>query len=544
MPRRRRLIQALSLALFLGLLGRAAPPLAESFPPVDFFLRLDPLAALALPLAARQFLAALWPGLAVLGTALVAGRLFCGYVCPLGTTLDLARALGHKIIPPRAAPAAGDPRPGLRGLKYLLLAAILGAAALGVNLAFWAAPMPLITRFYALLVHPLALLAGGAGLDLSRDLLGGSFWPLPDSLALVPRRYATLGFVLFFFGALFGLERLRPRFWCRYLCPAGALLGLCSRRPWRRRQVAACRHCGRCASVCPTGAPGPPDYLAPPAECLACQNCVNLCPAGAVSFGPGSAAPPLPGPGLSRRHFLAAGAGGLALAAAGLSGPYSLLKIGATGAIRPSRGLRPPGAKPEPEFLALCLRCGECLKVCPTNGLQAAWLEAGPDGLFSPVLLPRRGPCEPECRACGQVCPTGAILKLPLAEKYRAKVGTAVVLMENCLAWADGRSCVVCQEVCPYGAVRTLPVPGSGVHGPKVTSNKCFGCGYCEHFCPVALPAVVVRPHGALRLSRGPYRPAAEAAGLDLTPTSQVPAQAGPDEDFSQDRLPPGFTDL
>ena len=53
------------------------------------------------------------------------------------------------------------------------------------------------------------------------------------------------------------------------------------------------------------------------------------------------------------------------------------------------------------------------MKVCPTNGLQPTWLDAGVAGMFSPILASRRGPCEPDCNACGPVCPTGAITPPP-----------------------------------------------------------------------------------------------------------------------------------
>ena len=185
--RLRRVIQTASLLLFLGLLGLTVSPLPNLPLPADLFLRLDPLAAVVLPAAVRQWIPSLAPGLAILVLAFFAGRIFCGYLCPMGTTLDLARTL----LPGRsgARPAVS---PRLRHAKYLLLAGILGAALLGVNAAFWTAPISLITRLYALVVHPVLLLAGNEGLAQARPLFERLDWTALSYWQIAPRRFDTL----------------------------------------------------------------------------------------------------------------------------------------------------------------------------------------------------------------------------------------------------------------------------------------------------------------------------------------------------------------
>jgi ferredoxin len=135
------------------------------------------------------------------------------------------------------------------------------------------------------------------------------------------------------------------------------------------------------------------------------------------------------------------------------------------------------------------------MRVCIANGLQPAISEAGIQGVWSPVMVPRIGYCEYNCSLCGQVCPTGAIKKLPLEEKTKVRIGLAEVNRTRCLPWIGASECIVCEEHCPTPEkaikLRTEELEGKTFKKPYVDENLCIGCGVCETKCPLIDKAAI-----------------------------------------------------
>jgi ferredoxin len=449
----------------------------------ESILLIDPLVAISTAIAAKTWVWSLIFAGGILLAAVLVPRGFCGFICPLGTVIDLFDwAIGKRVTRFRV------PDDGWWvHIKYYLLAGVLLCSLFGVLVSGYVAAIPVVTRAFIFLADPMQT-ASVRGWHNVPPLNAGHF--------------VSIG--LFF--VVLGLGFFKPRFWCKYVCPSGAVFSVGNLfRVSERKVESSCIHCNKCVEICPFDAIKP-DFTTRTTDCTLCQTCGGVCPTHAIKFVERwngydlkvENDPPTHETALGRRGFvsLVAGSAAAIVGAVGMTAATKAFgaRIGADDSLLP---VRPPGSVPEREFLEMCIRCGECFKACPNNVLQPLAFQQGLEGLWTPAVHADWAGCESSCNACGQVCPTGAIRALPLEEKKVARMGLALVNQSTCLPYAGREACQLCVDECNAASYRAiefirvgtetdelgLPVEGSGFLAPLVRDDLCVGCGLCQTRC-------------------------------------------------------------
>jgi len=462
------------------------------------------------------------------GFALVAGRVYCSALCPLGILQDvvirvsgLFRRKGWFL---RHARAHNAWRHGF--LAATVVAALAGWGGLALTLLD---PYSNFGRIASGVFRPLILIANNAVAGAANALgLPGIYrvevpWAGAEALILIGA-FLTLVIVM---------SVLRGRLYCNTVCPVGTLLGFISRWAMFRLRIdqSNCRKCGQCLRRCKAQCIDLRAGTVDASRCVACYDCLSVCADHGIGYAfawrrtpippsPQPPAPPRVPANPRRRAFLASVV--TAATAAALSGPA----LGARGGAHRRGGeehrrpaISPPGAGSNERFLERCTSCHLCVAACPTHVLQPALLEYGLAGFLKPHLDYTSAFCNFDCVRCGEVCPDGAIDRLAPVEKQVTQIGVADFHRERCIVITNGTDCAACSEHCPTKAVSTEPY-GDNLRVPVLDQDACIGCGACEFACPAA-PVKAIRVTG--RSKHGRARKRVEEKAVDPASGADFP---------------------
>jgi MauM/NapG family ferredoxin protein len=517
----------------------------------DIFLKVNPLTSLLVFLSSHSILidTLIISGSVFLITIMM-GRVFCGYFCPLGALIDFTDKIFSNMRSNKRRPPLYFHR-----FKYILLISVAVLAVFGVIFPLFFDPISLVTKFFTYIFDPVFRIILRDGQQLSGLISTSIEDYFYRTFTIKQVQYYAISATLLLMLIVLGGTFWDKRFWCQYICPTGAFLGIIGRFSLFRRHVieTKCNSCSNCARQCPVHAINEKNIKKySPAECIECGICVTLkdhC--SRFTFKKPVDRNDIIEPDIKRRHLLAGVTGGLVLIPV-----FRAAAVNKTDAH--GRLIRPPGAIPEKDFLKRCIACGECCKVCPTNTLQPAVFTDGFNRLYTPKVVPKIAGCEDRCALCGHVCPTGAIRTLQPEDKPFVKIGTAVLDRHRCIAWEQNKECVVCDEICPYNAIdaRDIETIDGIFKVPVVKEDLCMGCGMCEQECPVTdQAAIVVYRFGENRKLTGPYMPEEKKrmftelrkkTGLEKTEKSKSDASYEVDNgthkpENTENALPEGF---
>jgi len=194
--------------------------------------------------------------------------------------------------------------------------------------------------------------------------------------------------------------------------------------------------------------------------------------------------------------------------------------------------LRPPGAVKEKDFLSLCIKCGQCLQVCPYHSIKLADIGSG-HGIGTPYIDANERGCY-ACTAvpCVLACPSGAldhacekaedikmgiavlefpdtclaVTNTPVPTGYDQKMKDFVANVTNINPLEDkildkfdgyeGKECTLCADMCPMPnplSAIAMVRKSSGITMPEIYEG-CTGCDVCQEVCPVEEPAIIIKP--------------------------------------------------
>jgi ferredoxin len=412
----------------------------------------------------------------------VFGRVYCSSICPLGILQDITAGISRKLTHRKRYHFSKPYRKLSSAVLILVIIMAFTGFLLPLNLID---PYSNFGRISTGLARPMIILTNNGIAALLEKI---DLYTLPriafKNFSLVATVYSTTIII-----ALILATMWHGRIFCNTLCPVGSLLGMASKYAIFKFHIDEhlCNSCGRCATSCKAECIDSIGHKIDASRCVSCFNCFNSCPSNGISYNFSKKIPLEPagtkGTDQSRRVLFGGAAALLSLSA--LSFIPREIETGKPSTVpeKKKNPICPPGSKGFDHFNQSCTACHLCISLCPTQVLRPSLLEYGLSGFLQPMLDYHASFCNFDCRLCGEVCPSGAILPLLAEEKKTLQLGKSIFIKENCIVYTRKTACGACSEHCPSKAVQMVPYSGS-LKIPEVTQDICVGCGACEYACP------------------------------------------------------------
>ena len=402
---------------------------------------------------------------------LVLGRVYCSIICPLGVFQDIVSNISGRRKGKKNRFTSSKE---VKWLRYTVWTLFFLAVIFGVQ-AFVALiePYSAFGRIVTSIKHPM----------------------LPTVIVAA----VTLIVVAI-------LSWRNGRTYCNTFCPVGTLLSFFSRCAMFRPVIDTekCKDCKVCEKRCKASCINIASHKVDYSRCVACFDCIDNCKFDALHYkfawgqkSNTAESAPDNSTDAGRRAFLTGSA--LAIGTAALKAQEVPKRDGGFAEILPkvshdrTEPLTPFCSKSVKDFYSKCTACQLCVSQCPNDVLRPS---TNLLHLMQPVMSYERGWCRPECTACTDVCPTGALVKITKEEKTSIKKGQAYWVSQNCIVTANGIPCGNCARHCPAMAIEMVPSrddESGKLLIPSINESKCIGCGACEYVCPARpLSAIVV----------------------------------------------------
>lgn len=438
-------------------------------------------------------------------------RVYCSIICPLGVMQDFVSWLSGRR---KKFKYRFSHSPAKNWLRYSVLALFVAAIIAGIgSVVALLAPYSSYGRIVSNLFAPIVLWVNNLLAVAAERADSYAFYQRDIWLRSLP----TFAIAAITLVAIVVLAWRNGRTYCNTICPVGTFLGFLSRWSLFRIEIDKnkCNACGLCSRKCKSSCIDGKQHKVDYSRCVACMDCIDTCRHGAISYAShfkgkktepkaANAADSGKGTDSSRRNFIAIASAAVATAA--IKAEVKTVD-GGLAAIEekkvPKRetSVVPAGAVGLRHFARHCTGCQLCVAACP-NGVLRPSTELS--RLMQPEASYERGYCRPECTRCSEVCPSGAIHKISVADKSSIQIGHAVWIKANCVPITDGVECGNCARHCPAGAITMVssdPDNPDSVRIPVVNTERCIGCGACENLCPARpFSAIYVEGHELHRI--------------------------------------------